>query len=75
VAQPARVIRDVRADVADALALAVTDAPDGPLPMPVAFRADLNAAAWRAHVRPTRRMIVAAARPSRKAQTMKKVRT
>jgi CubicO group peptidase (beta-lactamase class C family) len=47
-AQPARVIRDVRADVSDALALAVTDAPDGPLPMPVAFRADRNVAAWHA---------------------------
>jgi CubicO group peptidase (beta-lactamase class C family) len=47
-AQPARVIRDVRADVADALALAVVDAPDGPLAMPVAFRADRNAHEWHA---------------------------
>ncbi|MDF1503059.1 serine hydrolase [Roseisolibacter sp. H3M3-2] len=48
VARPARVIRDVRADVADALALAVVDGAGGPLPMPVALRADLNVAAWRA---------------------------
>jgi CubicO group peptidase (beta-lactamase class C family) len=47
-AQPARVIRDVRADVADALALAVVDARDGPLAMPVAFRADRNAHEWHA---------------------------
>jgi CubicO group peptidase (beta-lactamase class C family) len=51
-AQPARVIRDVRADVADALALAVTDAPDGPPAMPVSFRADRNAHAWRAAAPP-----------------------
>jgi CubicO group peptidase (beta-lactamase class C family) len=59
-AQPARVIKDVRADVADALALAVTDAPGGPLPMPVAFRADRNVAAWRTPARPP--VTVAAAR-------------
>jgi hypothetical protein len=61
-AQPARVIRDVRADVADALALAVTDAPDGLLPMPVAFRADRNARAWQEAVAPTRVVARAAVR-------------
>jgi serine-type D-Ala-D-Ala carboxypeptidase len=45
-AQPARLIRDVRADVSDGLALAVADAPGGPLPMPVAFRADTSARVW-----------------------------
>ena len=68
VPQPARVIRDVRADVADALALAVTDTPDGPLPMPVAFRADLNADAWHTHLRPTRTVAAATSRPSRPAR-------
>jgi CubicO group peptidase (beta-lactamase class C family) len=38
--RPARVIADVRADLADAAVLAVTDDPDGILPMPDAFRAD-----------------------------------
>jgi hypothetical protein len=68
VPQPARVIRDVRADVADALALAVTDTPDGLLPMPVAFRADLNADAWRTDLRPTRTVAAATSRPSRPAR-------
>jgi CubicO group peptidase (beta-lactamase class C family) len=60
-AQPARVIRDVRADVADAVTLAVTDAPDGPLPMPLAFRADRNAHEWHA-VTPPRAVARPAAR-------------
>ena len=38
--RPAKVISDVRADLADAAALAVIDAPDGVIAMPVAFRAD-----------------------------------
>ena len=38
--RPAKVISDVRADLADAAALAVMDAPDGPLAMPAKFRAD-----------------------------------
>jgi CubicO group peptidase (beta-lactamase class C family) len=49
-AQPARVIRDVRADVSDALALAVADAPGGPLPMPLAFRSDGDVGRWHAPV-------------------------
>ena len=62
-AQPARVIRDVRADVADALALAVIDVPGGPPPMPVALRADLNVDSWRTPgVPPVRSMTRVAAR-------------
>jgi CubicO group peptidase (beta-lactamase class C family) len=38
--RPAKVISDVRNDLADAAALAVMDAPDGPLVMPASFRAD-----------------------------------
>ncbi|HEX3868646.1 MAG TPA: serine hydrolase [Gemmatimonadaceae bacterium] len=38
--RPAKVIADVRADLADAAALAVTDYPDGPMVMPASFRAD-----------------------------------
>jgi CubicO group peptidase (beta-lactamase class C family) len=43
--RPAKVISDVRADLADAAALAVTDSPDGLLSMPGAFRAD-RAVGW-----------------------------
>jgi CubicO group peptidase (beta-lactamase class C family) len=38
--RPAKVIADVRADLADAAALAVTDYGDGPMVMPASFRAD-----------------------------------
>lgn len=38
--RPAKVIADVRADLADAAALAVTDYGDGPMAMPAKFRAD-----------------------------------
>ena len=38
--RPAKVISDVRNDLTDAAALAVMDAPDGPLTMPASFRAD-----------------------------------
>lgn len=38
--RPAKVIADVRADLADAAALAVTDYGDGPMDMPAKFRAD-----------------------------------
>jgi CubicO group peptidase (beta-lactamase class C family) len=37
-AHPAQVIGDVRSDLSDVAALAVTDMPDGPLAMPTAFR-------------------------------------
>ena len=69
-AQPARVIKDVRADVADALALAVTDAPGGPPPMPAAFRADQNVAAWRTPAKAPATVVASHARsgtPSRVA--------
>ena len=48
--RPAKVISDVRADVADLAALAVTDDPQHVLAMPRAFRAD-KASGWN---RPTR---------------------
>jgi serine-type D-Ala-D-Ala carboxypeptidase len=38
--RPAKVIADVRADLADAAAVAVTDNPDNTLAMPARFRAD-----------------------------------
>src|SRR6185437_9015552 len=43
--RPANVIADVRADLADAAALAVTDYADGPMAMPKSFRAD-KAVGW-----------------------------
>ena len=43
--RPAKVISDVRADLADAAALAVTDSHDGILSMPASFRAD-RAVGW-----------------------------
>jgi CubicO group peptidase (beta-lactamase class C family) len=49
--RPAKVIADVRADLADAAALAVTDYADGPMAMPAKFRAD-KAVDWN---RPMRR--------------------
>ena len=43
--RPAKVISDVRADLADAAALAVTDVPGGMMTMPSKFRAD-KAVGW-----------------------------
>jgi len=43
--RPAKVISDVRADLADAAALAVTDIQGGPIAMPRLFRAD-RAVGW-----------------------------
>jgi len=43
--RPAKVISDVRADLADAAELAIVDAPDGVRAMPTAFRADA-ASGW-----------------------------
>jgi CubicO group peptidase (beta-lactamase class C family) len=51
--RPATVIGDVRADLSDAAALAVTDNPDGMLAMPKAFRAD-KAVGWNKPVRAPR---------------------
>lgn len=58
--RPAKVIADVRADLADAAALAVTDEPGGELTMPAAFRADKEIG-WNKPVR----------RPHRKSATKK----
>ena len=44
--RPAKIISDVRADLADAAALAVIDYPDGILAMPASFRAD-RAVGWK----------------------------
>ncbi|HET9425352.1 MAG TPA: serine hydrolase [Gemmatimonadaceae bacterium] len=55
--RPATVIGDVRADLSDAAALAVTDDPDGVLAMPKAFRAD-KAVGWNKPVRPVRKSSV-----------------
>ena len=52
--RPAKVIADVRADLADAAALAVTDYADGPMVMPANFRAD-QAVDWNRPVRRPRR--------------------
>lgn len=52
--RPAKVIADVRADLADAAALAVTDYGDGPMVMPAKFRAD-RAVDWNRPVHKARR--------------------
>ena len=52
--RPAKVIADVRADLADAAALAVTDYADGPMVMPSTFRAD-QAVDWNKPVHTARR--------------------
>jgi hypothetical protein len=54
--RPAKVIADVRADLADAAALAVTDYADGPMVMPASFRAD-QAVDWNKPVRRPRRHV------------------
>jgi len=51
--RPAKVISDVRADLADAAAAAVVDNPDNVLAMPTTFRAD-KAAGWNRPVRVAR---------------------
>lgn len=51
--RPAKVISDVRADLADAAALAVMDSPDGVLTMPAKFRAD-RAIGWNRPEHPSR---------------------
>ena len=51
--RPAKVISDVRADLADAAALAVTDANLAVAEMPVSFRADREVG-WNRAVRPAR---------------------
>jgi CubicO group peptidase (beta-lactamase class C family) len=57
--RPAKVIADVRADLSDAAALAVTDYADGPMAMPNKFRAD-QAVDWNRperHPRPRRHTV------------------
>jgi len=54
--RPAKVIADVRADLADAAALAVTDYADGPMVMPAKFRAD-RAVDWNKPVRTARKHV------------------
>ena len=55
--RPAKVISDVRADLADAAALAVTDYADGPMLMPAKFRAD-RAVDWNRPERKVRKHVV-----------------
>jgi CubicO group peptidase (beta-lactamase class C family) len=64
--RPARVIADVRADLADAAAVACTDEPGAVLSMPVAFRADRESG-WNSRIRHSRRSR-AAHRAHRKAR-------
>ena len=54
--RPAKVIADVRADLADAAALAVTDYADGPMLMPAKFRAD-RAVDWNRPIRKVRKHV------------------
>jgi CubicO group peptidase (beta-lactamase class C family) len=71
--RPAKVISDVRADLADAAALAVLDTPNGVLAMPASFRAD-RAVGWNrpAHVARSRR---GKASHRKKRSTKSKART
>ena len=67
--RPARVISDVRADLADAAAAACTDEPGAVLSMPAAFRADRESG-WNSRIRHSRhsRRSRAAHRAHRKAR-------
>jgi CubicO group peptidase (beta-lactamase class C family) len=69
--RPAKVIADVRADLSDAAALAVMDAPSGPATFPSLFRAD-RAVGWNTPVRSARTRSSALARA--KARTAAKAR-
>jgi len=64
--RPAKVIADVRADLADAAALAVTDYADGPMIMPAKFRAD-RAVDWNRPVHRARKHVVTKKRVSHTA--------
>jgi CubicO group peptidase (beta-lactamase class C family) len=61
--RPAKVIADVRADLADAAALAVTDYADGPMAMPAKFRAD-KALGWNPTVRKAHRHVASSKKKS-----------
>jgi serine-type D-Ala-D-Ala carboxypeptidase len=69
--RPATVISDVRNDLADAAAVAVTDIPDAMLAMPSEFRAD-RAIGWN---RPTRTHRVSTRKKSSKKSSSKKKAT
>jgi CubicO group peptidase (beta-lactamase class C family) len=79
--RPAKVIADVRADLSDAAALAVTDYADGPMDMPAKFRAD-KAVDWQKplhvarHTRHTAKKKVSAAKhtTTKKATTKSTVK-
>src|SRR5687767_13684489 len=62
--RPAKVISDIRADLADAASLAVLDAPEGKRAMPAAFRADRRVG-WNKPVRSRTSRASARARASR----------
>ncbi len=64
--RPAKVISDVRADLADAAALAVVDGVESPLDMPASFRAD-RADGWNPAVRTRRSRSARSARARRAA--------
>jgi serine-type D-Ala-D-Ala carboxypeptidase len=68
--RPAKVIADVRADLADAAALAVTDYADGPMVMPSKFRAD-QAVDWNRPVRHSRRYTSSSKRRSTASSSSK----
>ncbi|MFN2399464.1 MAG: serine hydrolase domain-containing protein [Gemmatimonadaceae bacterium] len=78
--RPGKVISDVRADLADAAAIAVMDNPDMVLSMPRAFRAD-RAVGWnrparvyRRHAKSSRRSAAYKASKARKAAAARKAR-
>jgi serine-type D-Ala-D-Ala carboxypeptidase len=66
--RPAKVIADVRADLADAAALAVTDYADGPMVMPAKFRAD-RAVDWNRPERKSRHHSVSKKKSAHSAKT------
>ncbi len=65
--RPARVIADIRADLADAAAVACTDEPGGVISMPASFRADRESG-WNRPLRSHSRRSRAAHRAHRKAR-------
>jgi CubicO group peptidase (beta-lactamase class C family) len=72
--RPAKVIADVRADLADAAALSVTDYADGPMVMPAKFRAD-RAVDWNRPTRSSRRHVVTRRKKSTSSASASKSRS
>src|SRR5262245_54284616 len=72
--RPGKVIADVRADLADAAALAVTDYADGPMVMPAKFRAD-RAVDWNRPSRSSRRHVLRGKRRSASTASASKSRS